>query len=27
MKICRENVAQKLADYLHGDIDQAGLVD
>ncbi len=27
MKICRENVAQKLADYLRGDIDQAGLVD
>ncbi len=27
MKICRENVAQKLADYLHGDVDQAALVD
>ena len=27
MKISRENVAQKLADYLHGDIDQAALVD
>ncbi len=27
MKISRENVAQKLADYLHVDIDQAALVD
>jgi len=27
MKISRENVVQKLTDYLHGDIDQARLVD
>ena len=27
MKISRENVAQKLADYLRGQIDQAALVD
>lgn len=26
MKISRENVAQKLADYLHGEIDQSALV-
>ncbi len=27
MKISREDVAQKLADYLHGEVDQAALVD
>jgi len=27
MKISREDVVQKLAGYLHGDIDQTGLVD
>ncbi len=27
MKITRENVAEKLADYLHGEISQAALVD
>ena len=27
MKISREDVVQKLAGYLHGDIDQPGLVD
>ncbi len=27
MKISREDVVQKLAAYLHGDIDQTGLVD
>jgi hypothetical protein len=27
MKITRESVAEKLADYLHGEINQAALVD
>ncbi len=27
MRITRETVAQKLADYLHGEVDHAALVD